>query len=163
MNSTAVAPAKLQPNSRPENPLLLAGGYFSLAFAAFQLTGVFWPPKAIRHLGGPAQLSIARPVLYALLCVIVAAAAAVFGLYDLSGAGKIRRLPLLRTVVTLATLIYVLRGLVLFPQILIVINHPYLVRFAVFSLVSLVVGLVHLGGLVTLCSKFGRSREAPAG
>ena len=48
--------------------LLLAGGYFSLAFTAFQVSAIWWPPSAVRYFGGPAELSmekadpICRPV-----------------------------------------------------------------------------------------------------
>jgi hypothetical protein len=62
------------------NTQLFVGGYFSLAFAMSQISGEFWPPDAIKCLGGPAELSQTRPVIYALLCIAVAAAVAVFGL-----------------------------------------------------------------------------------
>jgi hypothetical protein len=141
------------------NSLLLIGGCFSLAFAVFQFSGVFWPANAIKYFGGPDELSQTQPVIYALLCMVFAAIVAVIGLYALSGAGKIRRLPLLRTVITITTVIYVLRGLLLIPQIPIVIEHPDLMRFALFSVISLCVGLVHLAGLIKLF-KQGRPGEA---
>jgi putative oxidoreductase len=133
-----------------KNTLLLGGGYFSLAFAVFQISGIFWPPQGIKYFGGPAELSQTQPVLYALLCIVVAAIVAVFGIYALSGAGQIRRLPLFRTVITVATVIYLLRGLLLIPQVPAVVKNPNLIRFALFSAVSLCVGLIHLGGLVQL-------------
>ena len=70
------------------NYLLLLGGYFSLAFAALQVTGIWWSERAIRYLGGPAELSVQQPLVYILLCVAVALIVAVFGFYGLSGAGK---------------------------------------------------------------------------
>ncbi len=160
-NAAGAAPAKLAPIPHPENTPLLIGGYFSLAFAVFQISGVFWPPKAIKYLGGPADLSTTRPVIYALLCVVVAAGVAGFGLYALSGAGKIRRLPLLRTMVTTVTVIYLLRGLLLFPEIPVVIRHPGLARFTAFSLVALVFGLVHLAGLVKSVQIRASGRSGP--
>ncbi len=100
MSSSAVmasaptsAPASPQPASL-HNYLLLAGGYFSLAFAAFQMSAIWWSPSAVRYFGGPAELRIERPILYALLCLTVGAIVAIFGVYALSGAGRIRRLPL---------------------------------------------------------------------
>ncbi len=150
LTGTGSAPAKRPDTSTERNTFLLVGGYFSLAFAAFQISGVFWSPNAIQYFGGPAELSKTKPVIYALLCLAVAAIVAVLGLYALSGAGKIRRLPLLRTILTTTTLIYVLRGLLLIPQLPIVIRQPGLIRFAVFSVISLCVGLVHLGGLIRL-------------
>jgi putative oxidoreductase len=153
LTGTGTAPAKSPDTSTERNTLLLVGGYFSLAFAAFQISAVFWSPNAIKYLGGPAELSKTRPVIYALLCIAVAAIVAVFGLYALSGAGKIRRQPLLRTILTITTLIYVLRGLLLIPQLPIVIRQPGLIRFAAFSVISLCAGFVHLGGLIKLLKR----------
>ncbi len=133
-----------------KNALLLGGGCFSLAFAGFQISGIFWTPQAIKYFGGPAELSEARPVLYMLLCIVVAAIVAMLGVYALAGAGRIRRLPLLRTAILLATAIYLLRGLLLIPQIPAVVKQPSLMRFALFSAISLCVGLVHLGGFIHL-------------
>jgi hypothetical protein len=133
-----------------KNALLLVGGYFCLAFAAFQVSAVLWPPSAIKYFGGPAELSQTRPAIYIALCVGVAVVVAILGLYDLSGAGSFRRLPLLRTFVTATTVIFVLRGLLLIPQLPLVIKHPGLMRFALFSLISLGVGFIHIGGLIRL-------------
>jgi hypothetical protein len=158
MSATGAAPAKLQSTPYSQNPLLLIGGYFSLLFAVFQISAIFWPVKVIKYFGGPAELSQTRPITYAILCLVVGAIVAVFGAYALSGAGKIRRLPLLLTMLTAITVIYLLRGLLLIPQITFVVRHPGFLRFAVFSLIALIVGLVHLGGLIKLL-KFGRPGE----
>jgi putative oxidoreductase len=164
MNTTVTesARAKSPETLTAENTLLLAGGCFSLAFAVFQISAVFWPPNAIRYFGGAAELSQTRPVIYALLCIVVAAIVAVLGLYALSGAGKIRRLPLLRTAITAMTVIYVLRGLLLILQMPEVIKNPTLMRFALFSGISLCVGVVHLGGLIKLFRR-GRPGEGSRG
>jgi hypothetical protein len=143
------------------NYLLLAGGYFSLGFAVFQVSGIWWSPRAIGYFGGPARLSIERPVVYAALCLAVGAIVAVFGLYALSGVGRIRRLPLLRTVLIGVAGIYLLRGLLVIPETLVVLKHPDLVRFLVFSLISLCVGAVHVGGVMQL-HRHGRPGEAPS-
>ena len=140
------------------NYWLLAGGYFSLGFAVFQASAIGWPAHAVKYFGGPAELRTANPVRYAVLCLAIAAVVAAFGLYALSGAGKVRPLPLLRTVLIVATAIYLLRGLLVIPQMPIVLKHPGLVRFVVFSTISLGVGVIHLGGVVQLCR-----RGRPAG
>jgi len=140
------------------NYALLAGGYFSLAFALLQVSGIWWSPSAIKYLGGPADLSVQKPVVYAALCLVVAAGVAVFGLYALSGAGKIRRLPLLRTGLIIITVIYLLRGLLAIPQLPIVLRHPNLMRFLVFSLISLGVGAAYLAGVMYLY-RYGRPGE----
>jgi len=150
------------PSSKPgprHNSMLLIGGCFSLAFAVFQVSAIWWSASAIRYFGGPAQFSTEKPFAYALLCLGVAAMAAVAGLYALSGAGKLPRLPLLCTVLIAVTVVYVLRGLLIVPQTRFVLKHPELARFVVFSAISLCVGLVHLGGVVGLFRR-GRPDEA---
>ena len=147
---TTASPA-MAAHAPVHNYWLLAGGYFSLGFAAFQASAIGWPARAVKYFGGPAELRIERPIQYAVLCIVIAGVVAVFGLYALSGAGKVRRLPLLRTVLIAVTAIYLLRGLLVIPQMPIVLKHPDLVRFVVFSAISLGVGLVHLGGAVQLC------------
>jgi hypothetical protein len=150
---TEAASVQVPPRSTSKSPLLFVGGCFSLAFGAFQLSAVFWPPDAIKYFGGPAQLSQARPVVYALLCMAISAGVSACGLYGLSGAGTLRRLPFLRSVVAATTAIYLLRGLLLISQLPIVVRHPSLVRFALFSVISLCVGLVHLLGVIELFKK----------
>lgn len=140
------------------NYLLALGGYFSLAFAALQVSGIWWSPEAIKYLGGPADLSVKEPALYAFLCVAVAIIVAVSGLYALSGAGQIRRVPLLRTALITVTLIYLLRGLLLIPQIPVMMRHPSLLRFLIFSVISLAVGIVYGAGVVSLY-RHGRPGE----
>ena len=150
------------PSSEPgprHNPMLLVGGCFSLAFAVFQLSAIWWSASAIGYFGGPAQFSTERPVAYAILCLAVAAMVAVAGLYALSGAGKLPRLPLLRTVLIAVAVVYLLRGLLVIPQTRFVLKHPELARSVVFSAISLCVGLVHLGGVVGLFRR-GRPDEA---
>lgn len=158
-SSTVMASAPTSAPASRHNYLLQAGGYFSLAFAAMQVTGIWWSARAVKYLGGPADLRIERPIVYALLCAAVAAIVAVFGAYALSGAGRIRRLPLLRTVLISVTAIYLLRGLLFIPQLPIVLKHPHLVRFLVFSGISLCVGVVHGGGVVQLY-RHGRPGDA---
>jgi hypothetical protein len=95
-----------------------------------------------------------RP-LYAGLCFVVAAGAAAFGFYALSGAGAIRRLPLLRTALVGITSIYLLRGLLLLPQALAYRRAPMLmpIRFLLMSAIALAVGLVHLAGIVRVLKR----------
>ena len=139
---------------------LLAGGYFSLGLAAFQVSAIGWPARAVRYFGGPAELRTEKPIQYGLLCIAIGVIVAIFGLYALSGAGKFRRLPLLRTVLLFVAAVYLLRGLLVIPQTPIVLTHPDQVRFVVFSGIALCVGVIHLGGLVQLWRR-GRPGEQP--
>ena len=85
---------------------------------------------------------------YEVLCTGFAIIVAIFGLYALSGAGSIRRLPLLRTALVTATIIYLLRGLILVPQVPVVLRHPDFIRFLIFSVIAFCVGMVQLVGTV---------------
>jgi len=144
------------------NVMLIVGGCFSLVFAVFQASGIWWSPEAVKYLGGPAEMCAPNRPLYAVLCVVVAAGAAAFGFYALSGAGAIRRLPLLRTVLAGITSIYLLRGLLLFPQALAYHRAPKLVpiRFLFMSAIALAVGLVHLAGVVQLFNRISQSSRS---
>jgi hypothetical protein len=141
------------------NTMLVVGGCFSLAFALFQTSGIWWSPEAVKYLGGPAEMCATNRPLYAALCIIVAVGAAAFGFYALSGAGAIRRLPLLRTVLVGITSIYLLRGLLLLPQALACHRAPKLmpIRFVFMSAIALAVGLVHLAGVVQLFKRVSQS------
>src|SRR5262245_49896623 len=107
-------------------PLLLFGGLASIAIAALHVVIVFIGPPAYRYFGAgealarQAELGSLFP---ATLTLIVATAFALFGAYALSGAGTLRRLPLLRLGLTTIGVIYTLRGLLLVPQALYVIRH----------------------------------------
>jgi putative oxidoreductase len=135
-----------------ENKYLQMGGFFSLAFALFQVSAVVWPAKLVASFGGPAELQIEHPYYFISLCLIIGAIAAVWGLYALSGAGKLRRLPLLHTVLSVITTIYILRGLDVIHDAMMIYKHPEqnLIRFLIFSLLALCIGLIHLTGIIRL-------------
>jgi len=71
---------------------------------------------------------------------------AVWGAYALSGAGVIRRLPLLRISLIAIGAIYTLRGLMLPSEIVKVLQSGHPFRFVVFSTGSLAIGLLYLVG-----------------
>ena len=141
--------------------MLVAGGCFSLAFATFQISGIWWSPRAVKYLGGPAEMCATNRPLYAALCVAVAAVGAVFGFYALSGGEAIRRLPLLRTALIGITSIYLLRGLLVLPQALVFHRAPTLmpIRFLLMSVIALAVGMVHLAGVVQLLKRANAQRS----
>lgn len=69
-----------------------------------------------------------------------------WGVYALSGANVIRQLPLLRTVLIAASVIYLLRSLVLPGEIVKALTSGHSLRFVVFSTGSLAAGLLYLVG-----------------
>ncbi len=83
----------------------------------------------------------------ALLTAVIVAVFSAWGAYPLSGAGVIRPLPLLRSVLAVIAAIYVLRGLILVPDLIRLAMHAgYPFRQTVFSATALVIGLAHIFG-----------------
>jgi hypothetical protein len=145
-------------NQLPKSNIYLQiGGLFSLAFSIFQVCGIFLPSSIIDYFGGPVKLQAENPALFALLCVVLGVLIAVIGLYDLSGAGKFKRLPLLRTVLIVVTTVFILRGLFIIPILKLMFTYPKrnVLRFLVFSIIALGVGIIHLIGVIKLF-KYGR-------
>jgi hypothetical protein len=148
-------------NKPNKNIFLLIGGLFSLAFAIFQVSAIFWSSSLVRYFGGPLKMQLENPFMFICVCVLLGAIIAISGLYALSGVGKIRYLPFLRTMLTAITLVYILRGLAVVNDLRIIYEHPdlNLIRFAVFSYIALCIGIIHLIG-VTLLFQQGRSKNS---
>jgi hypothetical protein len=140
--------------------LLIAAGLSSFAIAVAHLGIMFLGAPGYRWFGAPGlAVEVERgSSVPALLCIAVAALLCLWGLYALSGAGRVRPLPLLRTGLVLIGTIYLLRGLLGIPQLLAELSGQHLapIRYLGFSLVSGVTGVLYLGGL------FMRSRTARA-
>jgi len=129
--------------------ILSIAAYLSFAVAIFQ-AGISFSPTLSRYFGAPKQF-VAEPLLLLSAGLFMAVVFGVFGLYALSGAGTIRRLPLLPVGLLAISIVYTLRGLMLIPQLL--INMGSFSSFEnigtqslISSLVSLVIGLVYLFG-----------------
>ncbi len=137
-------------SSTKSNPYLVIGGLFSITFAVFQLSAIFWNDELLKFFGGPVTMRAQSPVVYILACVFIAAVVALFGLYAFSGTGKIRRLPFLRTMLIVITVLFLVRGGELYIDVKLMNAHPELdlVRFAIFSVIALCAGIVHLLGVV---------------
>ncbi len=95
-----------------------------------------------------AQLAAQGSAYPAIITFLIALCFAVFGVYSLSGAGWGRRLPLVTAVLVAISGVYILRGLVLVPDLIRLAGGAgYPFRQTVFSATSLVVGLAHLAGV----------------
>ena len=77
---------------------------------------------------------------------LIAGVLLVWALYALSGAGVIRRLPLLRTVLCGVTAVYLLRGVAFVPLMPLFPGNSA-TFWVVSSAICLAFGLVHLAGL----------------
>jgi hypothetical protein len=91
------------------------------------------------------------------MALAVAAVFVVWACYALSGAGAIRRLPLLRVALFAIAAVYLLRGVQVAPEVMGVARGAVPWRFAVFSAFSAFAGVVYLLGVIGV----GRSGGAP--
>ncbi len=126
---------------------LILGGGASLLLAVLHLVLAI-RPQAWRYFGAGELSTLAEqgsqwitPVTLGLVLLF-----ATWGLYALSGAGAIRPLPLLRTVLIVISVIYILRGLALPFDLMKTVGGTHSIRFAVFSAGALVTGLLYLMG-----------------
>jgi hypothetical protein len=131
--------------------MLVLAAILSFAIALLHLAIIFLGPNAYVYFGaadlGAMEAQGSR--IPDLLTLVLVAVFALFGLYALSGAGVIRRLPLLAAGLVAIGSIYTLRGLVVIPDLIrLVQGAGYPLRQTVFSAVSLAIGLAYLIGTV---------------
>jgi hypothetical protein len=126
---------------------LLLGGVASFLIAVLHLALVF-KPQWYRHFGAAelAQLHKQGSLFTVLVTSGLALMFVAWGAYALSGAGVIRQLPLMRTVLIAIGAIYILRGLLLPSELVKVLTSGHPFRSVVFSTGSLVAGLLYLFG-----------------
>ena len=131
--------------------LLAVGGSLSAALAVLHVAVIIMGPPGYRYFGAPEEFarmteagSIAPAVLTALFAVIFA----VWALYGFAGARMIPRPPLVRLGLVVIAAVYILRGLSAVPEALLLARAPdaFPPRFLVFSVVSLLVGVVYALG-----------------
>jgi len=143
-----------------------AAGNFAVALLHFVLA--FAGEAANRYFGAPPgvlRLYRQERPFFVLLLLGMAALFGLVGLYNASGAGRLRRLPLLRTVLVATGLVYALRGMELPADIVVAMGRPeFGRRFIVFSAVALAIGLASLAGTFGQWRSLGPVRRLrPAG
>ena len=133
------------------NNWLVIGGTLSALAAILHLAVIAGGPDWYRFFGAgeemarTAERGSSTP---ALITLAIAAILMIWALYAFSGAGLIRRLPLLRTALVVITAAYLLRALTLVP--LLVLRPDLVDTFAVVSsLVVLAYGLAYAIGTWT--------------
>jgi hypothetical protein len=128
---------------------LVAAAVLCFAIALVHAAAIFLGPDAYAYLGAP-QLGRAEAAGFTYPDLMTAGLTVVFtafGAYALSGAGRMRRLPLLRVGLALIGAVFTLRGLLLFVELAgLAAGAPVPPRMAVFSLVSLITGAAFLAG-----------------
>lgn len=134
----------------PRNRLLVVGAALSAIASLLHVAIVFGGPDGYRFFGAGerfAQLDAAGSPVPDLVSLGIAAVIGLWAAYALSGAGVIRRLPLLRTALVTITTIYLVRGLALLPLLL--DDDVVPTAFDIWSsAICFGYGLVHLVGLV---------------
>jgi hypothetical protein len=131
--------------------LLMIAGSLSLAVAVFQAAIVFSVPVS-RYFGAPEEL-LANPLMLIVAGLFMAVVFGLCGLYAFSGAGSLRRLPLLRLGLIVIGIVYTWRGIVVFPLLLVLLGYiqtpaPLLPQALASSAVSLVIGILYLAGAI---------------
>jgi hypothetical protein len=130
--------------------LLIAGGGLSVAAAALHVAVIFGGPDWYRFFGAGEAMARAaergswQPVA---ITLGIATILAIWAAYAFSGAGLIRRLPLLRTGLVVISAIYLLRGLVL-PHAMIFMPDvvtPFLIWT---SVIVLAYGIAYAAGTI---------------
>ena len=141
------------------NPALVIGGLLSLAASLLHIGVILGGPDWYRFFGaGEAMATMAEQgsMTPALLTLGIAAVLAIWAAYAFSGAGLLPRLPLLRTGLVTISAIYLLRGLVLIPAL--VINGSDIMPFVLWSsLIVLVYGLAYAIGTWIAWSSLSRA------
>lgn len=135
--------------------VLALAGWLSIGIAVLHVIIIFLGPPAYRYFGAGEEMARqaeAGSLTPAVLTLFVATVFAVFAFYAFSGAGMLRRLPLLRTGLAAISAIYLLRGLSLLPELARYARDSEAVmpRELAFSFTSLVIGILYLVGIVLL-------------
>ena len=132
-----------------QNKPLVVAAALSFAAALVHLGCILFGAPWYRALGAGermTQLADADHWYPSAITLLIAAVLASWGLYALSGAGVIRRLPLLRTALTAITGVYLLRGIAFVPLQAYFPGNS--VAFWYWSSgICLCIGLIHLVGL----------------
>ena len=144
--------------------LLILAGALSFCAAIFQAVIAFVPEWSAALGAGDALVS--NPPLLLTLGLLVALLLMIFGLYGLSGAGVIRRLPLLRLGLLVIGLLYPLVGVNFIFQVLALLGilpstQPVPIYQVLISFGALVAGLAYLIGLAVSWRRLS-TKPAPA-
>ena len=136
------------------NRFLIAGGILSASASLLHLAVIIGGPDWYRFFGageGMARMAEQGSWTPTVITLGIASVLAVWSAYAFSGAGLFSRLPLLRTGLVVISLIYLARGLVLIPAM--ILNPQGLAGITPFiwwsSLIVLVYGVAYAVGTWT--------------
>ena len=129
---------------RPSNPWLVTGGWLSAAAAVLHVGVIIGGPNWYRFFGAGEDMASAAELGSAFPAAVtfgIAIILSIWAAYAFAGAGLIRRLPLMRTALVLISAVYLARGVILVPMLVL---YPH-ARVAVgpFEIWSSVIVLVY--------------------
>ena len=104
--------------ANPGTPYLLAGGVLSSLASLLHIAVIIGGPAWYRFFGAGEELARSAErgeILPVAITLLIAVVLAVWAAYAFSGAGRLPRVPLIRTGLLAISAIYCLRGAALFP------------------------------------------------
>lgn len=147
--------------------VLLSGGILTGAASLLHLAIIIGGPAWYRFFGAGERMAqlAARGSLYpAAVTASIALLLGLCALYALSGAGAIRRLPLLRVVLLLAATVYLARGMLGIP-VVVIVDTPYanelkakMTLMGVSSALCLVLGVCYAVGAASAWKRMAAPR-----
>jgi hypothetical protein len=139
------------------NKYLLSGGTFSFLVALLHVAIILGGPDWYRFWGAGEQMAKLEEngsLLPDIITFFVVIVFLIWGLYAYSGAGLIRRLPLLKTGLVVISSIYTIRGLL---PVIFILRPEYMTDFLLWtSMVSLIAGLTHFIGTKKVWAKLSK-------
>jgi len=132
---------------------LIVGGVANLLIGLLHVVIIFVGESAYRYFGAGEEMarwaaegSVVPPLVTALIVLVFV----VFGLYGLSGADRIRKLPLRKAVLIVVSIVFTVRGLLMIQFIYWAISPDYEVdiKDMIFTLVAITIGILYFYGTV---------------
>ncbi len=124
------------------------GGWANIAIGVTQTVGLIWAWSMFRFVGieeDMREIATQGAALPYVFTLITAAGFLVFGLYALSGAGDLRRLPLLRTGLVAIAIVYLTRATVY--EGISAVSDGDVTQIA-FAAIALIIGLCYAYGAI---------------
>jgi hypothetical protein len=135
---------------------LLCGAIFSAIAAMAHICIIFGGASWYRFFGAGEKMALAAAAgrwQPAIITFAIAITLFIWSAYAFSGAGFLSALPWRKWILIAITAIYFLRGLAIIPWLF--TTHTHSTKFIVISsVICLIIGLVHLLGLIQIWSRF---------
>jgi len=138
-----------------KNKFLITGGILSVAASMLHIAIIIGGANWYRFFGageGMVQLAEKGSTYPMIITILIASILMLWALYAFSGAGLIMKLPLLKPILVIISMIYGLRGIIGIP-IVVFLDYPYLnelkekMMFMIFSsIISLIFGYFYFKG-----------------